>query len=203
MPRRYVFRYKPMIILKRVRVLAAPALAVCLMATPVFAGSETPGLANFHQVNDRLSRGAQPSEAGFQHLAELGVKTIVDLREGGGRSIAEQRLVENLGMRYINVPLNGLAAPTLEQVAKLHAIFDSPATGPVFIHCLHGADRTGTVIACYRIAHDHWDNPRALAEAKSDGMSWIERAMQRFVLDFSPSNSAWTAATASAVAATQ
>src|ERR1039458_7252814 len=129
MPQRYVFRYEPMTILQRVRVLAAPALAVCLMATPVFAGSETPGLPNFHQVNDRLSRGAQPSDAGFQQLAKLGVKSIVDLRESGGRSTAEQRLVESLGMRYINVPLNGLAAPTIEQVAKLHAIFDSPAAG--------------------------------------------------------------------------
>jgi protein-tyrosine phosphatase len=103
-------------------------------------------------------------------------------------------------MRYINVPMDGLAAPTFEQVAGLHAIFDNPASGPVFVHCLHGADRTGTVIACYRIAHDHWDNPKALAEAKSDGMSWLERGMQRFVLAFSPSNSAWTEATASAVA---
>lgn len=106
-------------------------------------------------------------------------------------------------MRYINVPMDGLAAPTFEEVARLHAIFDNPAAGPVFVHCLHGADRTGTVIACYRIAHDHWDNSKALAEARTDGMSWLERAMQRFVLDFSPSNSAWTAATASAIAATQ
>jgi len=178
-------------------------LAICLMATPVFAGSEIEGLPNFHQVNDRLSRGAQPSDAGFQRLAKLGVKTIVDLREIGPRATAEQRVVESLGMRYINVPMNGFGAPTLEQVARLHAIFDSPATGPVFVHCLHGADRTGTVIACYRIAHDHWDNLKALAEAKSDGMSWVERAMQHFVLDFSPSNSAWTAATAGAESATQ
>jgi protein tyrosine/serine phosphatase len=178
-------------------------LAVCLLATPVFASSETSGLPNFHQVNDRLSRGAQPSEEGFQQLAKLGVKTIVDVRESGGRSTEEQRLVESLGMRYINVPMDGLAAPTMEQVARLHAIFDSAASGPVFIHCLHGADRTGTVIACYRIAHDHWENSKALAEAKSDGMSWIERSMHRFVLNFSPANSAWTAATASAVAATQ
>src|ERR1035438_6817391 len=141
----------PMTILhRRVRLLAAPVMAVCLLAIPIFAASETPGLSNFHQVNDRLYRGAQPSDAGFQHLAKLGLKTIVDLCESGGRSTAEKRLVEGLGMRYVNVPLDGLAAPTLEQVGKLHAIFDSPASGPVFIHCRRGADRTGTVIACYR-----------------------------------------------------
>jgi tyrosine-protein phosphatase SIW14 len=188
---------------RRARFLAAPALVFCLLAIPVFAGSEIPGLPNFHQVDERLYRGAQPSASGFQYLAKLGIKTIVDVRESGGRATTEQRLVESLGMRYTNVPLPGLAAPTMEQVAKLHFIFDNPASGPVFIHCRRGADRTGTVIACYRIAHDRWENVKALAEAKSDGMSWLERAMRRFVLDFSPNNSAWTKATAAAVATAQ
>jgi tyrosine-protein phosphatase SIW14 len=188
---------------RRARLLPAAVLGVCLLAVPVFATAETPGLPNFHQVNDRLYRGAQPSDGGFQQLAKLGVKTVVDLRETGPRATAEQRVVESLGMRYIHVPLDGLSAPTMEQVARLYAIFDDPASGPVFIHCKRGADRTGTVVACYRIAHDHWENSKALAEAKTNGMSWVERSMQRFVLDFSPSTTVWTAATASTVTAAQ
>jgi hypothetical protein len=42
------------------------------------------------------------------------------------------------------------------------------------------------VIACYRILHDHWDNRKALTEARSDGMSFFERAMQKFVLTYAP-----------------
>ena len=40
------------------------------------------------------------------------------------------------------------------------------------------------MIACYRISHDRWDNQKALAEAREKGMSWVERALQHYVLAF-------------------
>jgi protein tyrosine/serine phosphatase len=52
------------------------------------------------------------------------------------------------------------------------------------VHCLRGADRTGTVIACYRIAHDQWPNQKALDEALTFGMSWTERGMRNYVLHY-------------------
>jgi protein tyrosine/serine phosphatase len=61
---------------------------------------------------------------------------------------------------------------------------EDPADGPVFVHCRRGADRTGTVIACYRIAHDGWQNLKALDEARTFGMSWLERAMRSYVLHY-------------------
>jgi protein-tyrosine phosphatase len=66
----------------------------------------------------------------------------------------------------------------------LLGLLNDAAAGPVFVHCRRGADRTGTVLACYRIAHDGWDNSKALSEARSLGMSWIERAMQSYVLHY-------------------
>jgi protein tyrosine/serine phosphatase len=55
---------------------------------------------------------------------------------------------------------------------------------PVFIHCKHGCDRTGTIIACYRIEHDHWSSQAALAEARRYGMSKLARGMRRFIIRF-------------------
>jgi protein tyrosine/serine phosphatase len=54
----------------------------------------------------------------------------------------------------------------------------------VFVHCRRGVDRTGTIVACYRIAHDHWENRKALAEAEANGMSWTEIAMKYYVLGY-------------------
>jgi protein-tyrosine phosphatase len=85
-----------------------------------------------------------------------------------------------------------IAAPSLpptpkdDQVAAVQALFNDTTSGPVFVHCKRGADRTGMVIAVYRISHDQWDNQKALSEAKSNGMSFFERAIQHYVLDYKP-----------------
>jgi protein tyrosine/serine phosphatase len=135
-------------------------------------------------VNDHLYRGAQPTEQGFASLAKMGVKTILDLREFDSRSLAEKKMVEAAGMKYVNIPLYGMQAPPAASVEKALSLFDNKDAGPVFVHCRRGADRTGTIIACYRISHDRWENQKALSEAKSCGMAWIEKAMQHYVKDY-------------------
>ena len=141
------------------------------------------GVPNFHQVDDHLYRGAQPTTEGFQNLAKLGIKTVIDLREPGDRVAAEEKTVTAAGMHYIHMPLNGYHAPSSEQVTELLTMLGKEA-GPIFIHCRRGADRTGTVVACYRIAIQNWSNDKALTEAKQYGMSWTEVSMQNFVRHF-------------------
>jgi hypothetical protein len=51
------------------------------------------------------------------------------------------------------------------------------------------------VIAVYRISHDRWENREALSEAKSFGMSFFERAMQKYVTDYKPANTVAAAGT--------
>lgn len=149
-----------------------------------FAGSETPTVTNFHQVNTTLYRGAQPEPQEFQSLARFGIKTVIDLRPEEGHIRTEKKLVEAAGMRYINIPMSGVTAPTDQQIARALSIMNDTASGPVFIHCRRGADRTGTVIACYRMSHDQWANEKALGEARSFGMSWMERGMRSYVLHY-------------------
>src|SRR5262245_20356096 len=165
------------------------------------AGASAPGVSNFHQVSEHLYRGAQPSPDGIKSLAKLGVKTVIDLRRPTEHSCdAEDRAVEAAGMHYVSIPMNGFSAPTEEQVRKVLDAVDN-SSGPVFVHCRRGADRTGTVIACYRISHDRWANRKALQEAKDCGMSWIEIAMQRYVLSYhAPTVAAGTAVPAQAAA---
>jgi uncharacterized protein (TIGR01244 family) len=162
------------------------------------ANAQIAGIENFHQVNDHIYRGAQPTTSGFQNLAKMGIKTVIDLREADSRSAQEKQAVEAVGMRYINIPLQGLSAPSSADVAKTMALFNDAAAGPVFIHCRRGADRTGTVVACYRISHDGWDNAKALREAKANGMSWVEVAMQRYVMSYQTPPATGTATTVTA-----
>jgi len=152
------------------------------------------GVPNFQQVNDRIYRGGQPSDDGFKYVARLGIKTVIDLRQEPDQVAAEEKLVSAAGMRFINIPMDDLGAPTDAQIALAFAVLADDSAGPVFVHCRRGADRTGTVIACYRIAFEHWRNRQALDEAKSHGLSVFERAMQRYILDFQAPASAAPAA---------
>jgi tyrosine-protein phosphatase SIW14 len=171
-------------------------VAALLVGGTAWAGSSPQGVPNFHQVNDQIFRGAQPTDEGFRNLAKLGIKTVIDLREADDRSMAEKRVVEAAGMRYVSVPMRGMHTPTDEQVSQVLKLFDDRGAGPVFVHCRRGADRTGAVVACYRIGHDGWDNQKALGEAKSLGMSWMQRALQSYVLQYRPQQSVATAGAA-------
>ena len=80
--------------------------------------------------------------------------------------------------------MTSLTPPTEGEIAKLLTLLEDTATGPVFVHCKRGADRTGAVIAAYRIDHDHWENARALKEAMSSGMSFFQLPRQHFIQSF-------------------
>ena len=163
-------------------VLSLTVTASLFAASPT---SDSADIGRFYKVNDNLFRGAQPSEQGFQRLAKLGVKTVIDLRETSSRSRWEADVVRKAGMNYVAFPISsGLAVPTGTQIRSILQILSDASQGPVFVHCRQGKDRTGAVIACYRIQHDRWENARALKEARDLGMSWFELPKQQFVMGF-------------------
>ena len=158
-------------------------LSGCVTGTRGVPASE--GIANFGRVSPTVFRGAQPDAAAIDHLKELGVKTIINLRMPHDVATYEEPTARKDGINYVNVPLNGLTAPGDGEVRYILDLLEH-TTAPVFVHCQHGADRTGTIIACYRIQHDGWTADQALAEAKRYGISPFEAGMIEFVLHFRP-----------------
>jgi protein tyrosine/serine phosphatase len=141
---------------------------------------------NLGQVNDHLYRGAAPTAVALQELGAMGVNLVIDLRETGKESGVEKAQAEKLGMRYINVPLRPTSAPTQAEMSHILSLLSENEKARIFVHCRRGKDRTGTVIACYRIQHDGWANKKAQAEANGYGMSRVERGMRSFIVHFTP-----------------
>lgn len=139
------------------------------------------GLPNFHRVNEHLYRGAQPTDDGFRRLAQLGIKTIINLRTADSKASAEGVEVQAAGMRYFNIPFRRHGKPSDQQIEEVLKIIGSPENQPVFVHCRHGADRTGTVIAVYRIEHDGWTSGQAKAEAKRYGLKPWQIGMKKYI----------------------
>ncbi len=98
----------------------------------------------------------------------MGVKTIIDLRISPHRVQREGQQARALGFRWINLPM-GADPPTPKQVATLLATLQTAPQSPVFVHCEHGADRTGCMIGIYRETQQAWTFPQAWAEMRRDG----------------------------------
>lgn len=141
-------------------------------------------LPNFHQVNARLYRGGQPRKGGIQKLASLGVNTIINLRDDDERAEAEGREAQAAGLRYFNIPVGRLGRPEDAEIERALALIDAAENGVVFVHCAHGADRTGVVIAVYRISHDGWTSEQAKKEANRYGMKFWQHGMKDYIHDY-------------------
>lgn len=156
---------------------------ISLILSFFLAVAQPPGIQRFEQVNEHIYRGGQPGKPGFRALAKMGVRTVIDLRYKGAQSCWEKRTVESLGMHFIGVPME-MHAPTGGEMDHVLHLLNTSEDWPVFIHCEGGKDRTGTVIACYRITHDGWNNQKAYREARQHGLSTMEIGLRRYILNY-------------------
>lgn len=117
------------------------------------------GLPNFAKISDTLYRGAQPTAEGFKELKKMGVKTIINLHAFA----SDRDLIKGLGFQYLHISFKTWHAEDEDVVKFLKAVTD-PANGVVFVHCEHGSDRTGMMVAIYRMFVQGWSFEKAIAE---------------------------------------
>jgi protein tyrosine phosphatase (PTP) superfamily phosphohydrolase (DUF442 family) len=159
--------------------IATPAL-LCLAAMQV-DGKETSaerpsawakpiqadGLPNLHQVSDALYRSAQPTADGMRKLTEMGVVTVINLRSFH----SDRKLIGNTGLAYEHIYMKAWH-PEKKEVVRFLQIVTDPKRTPVLLHCQHGADRTGTMCALYRVVVDGWTKERAIEEMTGGGFGF-------------------------------
>jgi len=125
-----------------------------------------PGIPNAGIVSDSLYRGAQPRDAAYKELQRLGISIVIDLRSSASEQVDEQRAVESLGMRHIAIPTSGFFGPTDDQVAMFLNLLRGSQGKKTFVHCYFGDDRTGVMVAAYRMAEQHWTADQAYNEMR-------------------------------------
>jgi tyrosine-protein phosphatase SIW14 len=125
-------------------------------------------IPNFGTVVPNIYRGAAPTANGLKKLQEMGVKTIIDLRIEKKGQPEEAGAAKQLGLNRIRIPM-GREAPTKAQVATFMKAMESAGNSPVFVHCQHGADRTGAMVGIYRVTKQGWTFDQAWKEMRKYG----------------------------------
>lgn len=139
------------------------------------------GLSNVGRLNENLYRGAQPTTDGFRTLFTMGIKTVLALRVLDG----EDDLVRSFGMNYIPLPMSTFTKVDANIIHDAIKLMKSCVL-PAFVHCQHGADRTGVVCAVYRMQYDGWTEQEAEQEMQDFGFHDIWFQMKMFVRWYRP-----------------
>jgi protein tyrosine/serine phosphatase len=161
-----------------------PAVLLLLLSATASAQNTYRELPRFQQVSDKLYRSAQPLDGGIARLRELGINTIVNLRGAGPETRAEETAARAAGLKYTNVPLPNWGRPQEPRVARILELIAAPENGRVLVHCKEGVDRTGLIVAVYRMTHDRWSSQNALAEAERQGMRRTQFWMRDYIKDY-------------------
>ncbi len=125
------------------------------------------GVPNLHKVSDNLYRSAQPTAEGMLNLKQMGIRTIVNLRSFH----SDRDEIGDSGLGYEHIYMKAWH-PEREDVVRFLQIVTNPERTPVLVHCMHGADRTGTMSALYRIAVQGWTKEEAVREMTEGGFNF-------------------------------
>ena len=141
-------------------------------------------IKNFGQMDENYYRGGQPKQDEYGQLKQLGVTTIIDLRNDP--EAYEKTTAESLGMKYINIPMDDAQYPSDAAINRFLKEINDPANGKMYVHCKGGKHRAGVTGAVYRMTKYGWNYDQAFAEMErfKFDTSWGRKVMKTFVQDY-------------------
>ena len=146
-------------------VSAEPRLRPVEWGQPVINSS----LKNWYQVDDKVFRSEQPNKREMQELEAFGIRTVLNLR----RLHSDDGEAKNTSLELKRVKMSA-GKITVAQVTEALKILRD-AEGSVLVHCAFGSDRTGAVIAAYRIVVHGWSKAEAIDELLHGGYGFHRR----------------------------
>ena len=145
------------------------------------ASSDTtaPTSSSYWVVPGLLLCGAYPGaqdpdehRSRIQALADAGIRMFINLMEEDETDYAGEPFVpyDDLAREFCpdvscdRYPIKDLSVPSRADMAAILAAIDESlaAKRPVYVHCWGGVGRTGTVIGCWLLRHNHANSTNVL-----------------------------------------
>lgn len=175
------------------RLLSYAAGVVMLLAQPASMAAPNPltpaliqasvSIPNMSVVAPNFYRGGQPDYEGLRHLKEAGIKVDVSLDNEEKYTAAESQQAASLGLTYVHIPLSPFRRPSDADIARFLSIVSKKDDEPVFVHCVHGRDRTGAMVGIYRVVTEHVEPDAAYREMLDHGFRSFFKKLSDAVFD--------------------
>ena len=146
-------------------------LTLCIFLSAALYAAEPvaiEGVENSYRICEELYRSAQPEREGFTALQKLGVRSVLNLREYH----KDTRKARHTQLHLMAYPV-AAGEVTAADVENCLALIKG-APKPVLVHCWHGSDRTGIVVAAYRIVFQKWSVEEAEKEFRDERFGYHE-----------------------------
>ncbi len=121
---------------------------------------------NLYKVDDGVYRCGQPNTSAFKELEGMGVKEVLNLRSFHD----DKEEASATSLILYQVKMKASDSDWDEAVKALSIIKNRQ--GAIAIHCMHGSDRTGLIIALYRLVFQNWTKDEAIDELKNGGYGY-------------------------------
>lgn len=127
---------------------------------------ESKHIENFYKVDKGVYRSGQPSAEAFKEMEQLGIKEVLSLRNFH----SDKDEAKGTNLKLNRVAMSASDSDWDELVEAVRIIKNRK--GPIVIHCWHGSDRTGLVVALYRLIFQNWTKEEALDELEHGGYGY-------------------------------
>lgn len=194
------------------KILISSAAVFWLYSPSVFSHSSGEPIFKFRPIADGIYAGANPIGAngdlgGVYYLKAIGVQTVISLQgadvdgtvagrvsywlhhgERPGFDEVERCAVENLEMNFVNFPIRSRRPwgerDHLSVQAALALLKRATPQAPVYLHCQRGIDRTGLIVALYRVQVQKWSPADAYTEWDQVGRSRVAKLVTAALDDY-------------------
>jgi len=153
-----------------------PIVSMCCLITFGLANGqvlellkyESEHFDNLYAISDSMYRSEQPSRKAFKELELYGFKTVINFR----RLWNDNRKARDTDLNLVHLPMRSAKLTEAEVIEALKAV--NNAQKPVLLHCWHGSDRTGVVVAAYRTVFENWTKEDAISEFRHTDFGYHE-----------------------------
>lgn len=125
------------------------------------------------QVHKNLYRGPRPDS--FGDLKRFGITRVISLQSGAEDELTESKYEhehpEDFGMKQVRIRCSNILPPDFKQTMDALRLM-SDGSHINYVHCHSGVDRTGFMVAVYRMMFNHWSFDDAHSEWVKMGRHW-------------------------------